>query len=136
MRTLDLLKQIKKETRTTIRVTAIKGMNMGREKEWAALLKKAEPMFIEVKGYVFVGASRQKLNIDNMPRHPEVQEFAQAIAKELGYQVIDEQVESRVVLLMKEDSPDRMLQWDWEVQEKAMKIDAKEKAPAIEIQPQ
>ena len=98
-----------------------------------ALLKKADPKFIEVKGYVFVGASRQRLCIDNMPRHPEIREFADQIAKECGYKFIDEQEASRVVLLMKEDTEDRIMKWDWETAENAIEM---KKEPAIPIQEQ
>lgn len=113
-RTLDVLKKIKDETRTTIRITMLKGINDVHPEQWGALLKKAEPMFVEVKGYSFVGASRQRLKIDNMPRHPEVRAFAEQVAEHAGYKVIDEQVASRVVLLMREDTPDRFFKWDWE----------------------
>jgi len=116
-KTLDLLSEIKNETRTTIRVTAIKGMNMVHPEQWAALIKKADPMFVEVKGYVFVGASRERLQIDNMPRHPEVRAWAEEIAKHAGYKFIDEQESSRVVLLMKEDRDDRIMKWEWEAEE-------------------
>jgi len=36
-----------------------------------------------------------------MPTHQEIQEFAMQIAKETGYNIIDESQESRVVLLSK-----------------------------------
>jgi tRNA wybutosine-synthesizing protein 1 len=36
-----------------------------------------------------------------MPNHREIREFATQIAKETGYNIIDESQESRVVLLSK-----------------------------------
>jgi len=66
-------------------------------------------MFVEVKAYMFVGSSRQRLEMKNMPYHHEVKEFAEEIAKHCGMKIIDEQEPSRVVLLMKEDRNDRIM---------------------------
>ncbi|MBU0461539.1 MAG: 4-demethylwyosine synthase TYW1 [Nanoarchaeota archaeon] len=111
LRSLDVMKKRKKETRTALRITLIKGMNDFRPEGYAALIKKAEPHFVEVKGYMYLGASRQKLEMKNMPRHHEVREFAQAISKHSGYKLIDEHQPSRVVLLMKEDTKDRVMRF-------------------------
>ena len=45
----------------------------------------------------------------SMPFHNEVKEFAQQIAHHCNYKIIDEHPASRVVLLMKEDFPERMI---------------------------
>ncbi len=100
MKSLSLLKKIK---RSCIRITLVKGLNMIYPKKYAKLIEKASPKFVEVKAYMFVGYSRQRLNIKNMPLHNEVKEFAEKIAESSGYKIIDEKKESRVVLLMKED---------------------------------
>jgi tRNA wybutosine-synthesizing protein 1 len=111
MRSLDILKKLKSKTRTCLRITAIKGMNMIDPEGYAALIKRAEPNFVEVKAYMFVGASQLRLEIKNMPRHKEVKEFAEQIAKASDYKVIDEHPKSRVVLLMKEDLKERMMKF-------------------------
>lgn len=103
LKSLDILKSIKNKTRTCLRITTIKGLNMIDPAGYARLIERAEPMFVEVKAYMFVGASRLKLDMANMPRHEEVKEFAEQIAESAGYKVIDEHKSSRVVLLMKED---------------------------------
>ncbi|MBU2561613.1 MAG: 4-demethylwyosine synthase TYW1 [Nanoarchaeota archaeon] len=103
LRSLDILKRLKSKTRTCLRITAIKDMNMLDPAGYAELIKRADPHFVEVKAYMFVGASTIKLDMANMPLHPEVKKFAEDIAKAAGYKVIDEQKASRVVLLMKED---------------------------------
>jgi tRNA wybutosine-synthesizing protein 1 len=103
LKSLDILKRLKDKTRTCIRFTAIKGMNMISPEKYAHLINLAEPHFVEVKAYMFVGASRLRLSMENMPRHHEVREFAEQICKHSGYKIIDEQEASRVVLLMKED---------------------------------
>jgi len=111
-RSLDVLRKLKGKTRTTVRVTAIKGVNMKEPERWAELIRKAEPKFVEIKAYMHLGASRQFLKRENMPLHPEVREFALEVGKQLGYQLIDEKADSRVVLLMKEDSADRIMKFD------------------------
>jgi tRNA wybutosine-synthesizing protein 1 len=106
---LDILKDLKQKTRTCIRITCIKDMNMIDPEAYADMIKKADPHFVEVKAYMFVGASRLKLDMANMPLHEDVKQFAEQIAHHSGYKVIDEHAPSRVVLLMKEDSPDRIM---------------------------
>jgi tRNA wybutosine-synthesizing protein 1 len=58
---------------------------------------------------MFVGASRLKLSIKNMPLHKDIKEFTEAIAEASGYKVIDEHPKSRVVLLMKKDFEGRKI---------------------------
>lgn len=110
-KTLVVLKKLKKKTRTSLRITLINGENMVNAKKWAKLIKKAEPNFVEVKAYMWVGASQDRLKIENMPLHNQVKDFAKKIATESGYKLIDEQKESRVVLLMKEDFPERIMKF-------------------------
>lgn len=92
----------KKKCRTAARITLIKGMNMEDLEGYAKLIKKANPDFVEVKAYMFVGSSRERLLMENMPFHPEVVEFSKQLEKLLKkWKIIDEQEESRVVLLAK-----------------------------------
>ncbi len=99
-RTLELLPSL--DTRKVIRHTLVKGWNMDYVKEYAKLDLLAEPDFIEPKAYVFVGYSRERLSIENMPRHEEIVTFANSLAEETGYRYEDEREDSRVVLLMRE----------------------------------
>jgi tRNA wybutosine-synthesizing protein 1 len=94
---LEAMPSIK--TRRAIRITAIKGLNLGNEGEFAKLIEKAQPDFVEVKAYMFIGYSRQRLLEENMPLHSEVLEFAEKINKHLGYTIAGESRPSRVVLL-------------------------------------
>jgi tRNA wybutosine-synthesizing protein 1 len=101
MRTLELLPSL--DTRKVIRHTLVKGWNMeGYEEAYAKLDMLAEPHFIEPKAYVFVGYSRERLTIENMPSHKEIREFSEKLAELTGYRYEDERTDSRVVLLMKE----------------------------------
>ncbi|MBN1377426.1 4-demethylwyosine synthase TYW1 [Candidatus Woesearchaeota archaeon] len=111
IKNLKQMKKLKKKTRTTIRITAIKGINMIKPEEWAEKLNIANPEFIEVKGYMFIGDSRKRMKKENMPFHKEVKEFAEEICKNSDYNIIDEQESSRVVLLMKKDTKDRIMKF-------------------------
>jgi tRNA wybutosine-synthesizing protein 1 len=95
--TLALLPSL--NTRKAIRITAIKRKNMSNEKEFAALIQRADPDFVEIKAYMFVGYSRKRLSMENMPLHSEVRAFAEKINNNLNYNIVEENKPSRVVLL-------------------------------------
>ena len=113
LRSLDLLSQFRVQgrTRTVIRLTLIKGVTMLPEYagQFAAMIKRANPMFLECKSYMYLGTSKERLEDTNMATHDEIRKFAEAVGKKCGYQVVDEQEESRVVLMMQEDAPERFL---------------------------
>lgn len=98
-KSLEILKELRKKTRTVIRITLIKGMNDTDVKGYTSLIKKAEPMFVEVKAYMFIGSSRLRLSIKNMPRHDAIKEFSEKLAKQLSWKIIDESKPSRVCLI-------------------------------------
>ncbi|MBD3164495.1 4-demethylwyosine synthase TYW1 [Candidatus Woesearchaeota archaeon] len=98
-KSLEILKELKKKTTTVIRITLIKGMNDTDIKGYAPLIKKAEPNFVEVKSFMFVGSARLRLSMANMCRHEYVKEFAKKLSNISGYEIKDESVESRVCLL-------------------------------------
>jgi tRNA wybutosine-synthesizing protein 1 len=72
---------------------------MEQPEEYAKLIKKADPDFVEVKAYMYVGSSRERLTMDNMPLFDEVKSFAEKIANECGKEIVNESEISRVVLL-------------------------------------
>jgi len=91
-------------TRTVVRLTLVRGENMHNPEGYARLIKLANPMFVEAKAYMFVGYSRNRLTINNMPRHEEIRAFAEELVRHLpGYHVEDEYEPSRVVLIMRDD---------------------------------
>ncbi len=103
-KTLELLSKIKNKTRTVFRMNLIRNLNMENEmiKEYAEMIKKSEPLFIEIKGYMAVGFARQRLGYDRMPTHEEIIDFANKILKFLPeYKILDEQEISRVCVLGK-----------------------------------
>jgi len=97
MKTLELLPSL--STRTVIRHTLVDKHNLGWEEEYAKLDQIADPTFVEPKGFVFVGSSRERLSIDNMPSHSKVKEFGERLGQMIGMQVLKEKPDSRVVLL-------------------------------------
>jgi len=97
---LELMKNMK--CRTVLRATVVKGINDGKWDEYAKIALNAEPDLIEIKSYMCIGFSRERgLGLDNMPKHAEIREHAQKLAREMGYKVKDEKKDSRVVLLSK-----------------------------------
>ena len=90
-------------TRRVVRHTLVRGWNLGWTEAYAELDSIARPEFIEPKGYVFMGRSRQRLGRDHVPEHEEIAAFARALARRTGYGVLDESPESKVVLLGRTD---------------------------------
>ncbi len=86
---------------TVIRLTLTRYLNLVDAEQYVPLLQKAQPTYIEPKGYVYVGASRQRLAFDNMPSHNEIQDFGRQLSVSLGYNILNESVPSRVLLLSK-----------------------------------
>ena len=66
---------------------------------------------VEVKAYMHIGYSQKRLPKKAMPTHDQVRKFAESLAKELGWRVLDEQAESRVVLLAKKDFKQRIMKF-------------------------
>ncbi|PYB67727.1 4-demethylwyosine synthase TYW1 [Thermoplasma sp. Kam2015] len=102
MRTLELLPSL--DTRIVIRHTLVHGVNMPYLDEYEMLDKKADPDFIEAKGYVHVGSSMTKLMASNMPSHTEILEFSHDLADRMGYTFVADRVESRVAMIAKDPS--------------------------------
>jgi len=102
-KTLKLLRKLK--TRKVIRMTIVKDLNMANKdaKEFAVLIKKAMPDFVEVKSFMSVGYARQRMGYEKMPSYREIKDFAKVLAKEIGnkYKVLNEHVGSRIVLIGK-----------------------------------
>ena len=83
-KTLELLPSL--NTRTVIRHTLVQGWNMSEDyvKLYSNMIHKAQPDFIEPKGYVFVGSSRMRMTLDNMPAHEQIQQFSKQLANKIG----------------------------------------------------
>jgi tRNA wybutosine-synthesizing protein 1 len=97
---LNMLSQLK--TRTVIRITLIRDYNNHDENipAFASMLRRADAHFIEVKSYMHIGRSRNRLERNNMLLMEEVRDFASKLAKQSGiFSEMDESFISRIVIL-------------------------------------
>ncbi|MBN2518699.1 MAG: 4-demethylwyosine synthase TYW1 [Candidatus Altiarchaeota archaeon] len=97
--TIDLLPSLK--ARKVIRITLIRDWNLsdGLIPEFARIIGRAEPDFVECKSYMCIGYSRKRLTLDNMVRHEEILDFSKKLSEETGYKLKDSKEDSRVALL-------------------------------------
>ncbi|MGY8702621.1 MAG: 4-demethylwyosine synthase TYW1 [Candidatus Poseidoniales archaeon] len=103
--TIDMLPSL--DTRIVCRHTLVKGENMAKEHiaQYASIDNRADPDFIECKGYTFVGHSRELMTIENMPWHEEILEFAGELAPMVDRRILDDSPPSRVALVGREIIP-------------------------------
>jgi len=85
--------------RSAVRITLVKGLNDIAPEMYAALLQDSGTRFVEVKGYMYLGYSRNRLQRNNMPEHEVVRAFTERIAAACDYTIRDENRLSRVVCL-------------------------------------
>ncbi len=100
MRSLDKINSL--GSNTVCRITAINGHNMDDPEGFVDLLDRGGFDFVEVKGYMHVGDSMERLDRNCMPGHGKVESFAEEIAEISGYERKDDNEPSRVVLLEKD----------------------------------
>ncbi|MEM1550047.1 MAG: 4-demethylwyosine synthase TYW1 [Candidatus Methanomethylicia archaeon] len=97
IKTLELFPSL--DTRKVFRLTMIKGWNMIKHEEYVKMIYKAEPDFVEVKAYEWVGESRKRLSRDAMPYMEDIRDFAMKLSDLTGYKIRGEFKPSGVVLL-------------------------------------
>jgi tRNA wybutosine-synthesizing protein 1 len=101
--TMDVLHG-KDDTRTVLRTTLMDGWNTDHPEWYAAMYRRADPDFVELKAYMHVGHSRGRLDRDVMPDHERVVEFAEAVMAHLpGHDVLREVPRSRVAMLARDE---------------------------------
>jgi tRNA wybutosine-synthesizing protein 1 len=84
---------------SAVRITLVGGLNDITPEKYAGLLQDSGASFVEVKGYMYLGYSRNRLKRENMPEHERVRRFAEEIATACDYRIKDENRLSRVVCL-------------------------------------
>ena len=97
---LNMLQKL--DTRTVIRITLIRNYNDSDEMipAFAKMLRQANTNFIEVKSYMHIGRSTNRLEHSNMLEMEEVRHFASELARQSGiFSVMDESFVSRIVVL-------------------------------------
>lgn len=116
LKTLELMPEIGKRTRTVLRMTVARGINDSGLEGYASQIKIAQPHYVEVKSMVFVGGARQperKLTLDSMLKIEEVRGLAAKLARMAGYIVADEHAPSRVVLLCRDRKTEKERKIPW-----------------------
>ena len=99
-KTLQMLKEL--DTRTVLRITLIRGYNDQNEMipAFAQMLKESSPHFVEIKSYMHVGRSTNRLERENMLEMEEVKNFSKEIVKQGKiFSMMDESYVSRIVIL-------------------------------------
>jgi len=86
-------------SKKAVRITLVRGYNLEHPERFARLIERANPDYIEPKGYVHVGYSRRRLERSDMPTLEEVLEFSRRLAEATGYVVADYSESSKVALL-------------------------------------
>lgn len=98
-KSLELMKSF--NCRTVLRLTLVKGLNLKDIDNYAKLILKAEPNFVEPKAFMHIGEAQKRLPRVAMPTHQEIIKFSQRLSKLISYRFKDHSPQSRVVLLSK-----------------------------------
>jgi len=106
------LSMMNKFNRNVMRLTLVRDYNFTDPEGYAKLIEKYKPMFVEPKGFSHIGHSQERLEVQNMPYHDEILEFAKKIEENSSYKVIDSKAESKVALLVREDFAGRKMDFE------------------------
>ena len=108
-RFLESLEKVRDSpSRTVTRLTLARNLNMTYPRGYAKLIEIAEPDFVEVKAYMHLGSSRNRLQRDSMPTHEEVMDFARDLSETLGYRLANHVPLSRVALLSRGSAQEKI----------------------------
>lgn len=110
-KTLHMLKDL--DTRTVLRITLIRDYNdhNGMIPAFAKMIEESSPHFVEIKSYMHVGRSTNRLEHENMLEMEEVKNFSKEVVKQSKiFSIMDESYVSRIVILQNnERSVDRWI---------------------------
>jgi len=102
--TLEMLEEL--DTRTVLRITLIRNYNTSDEMipALASMIMRSSPHFIEVKSYMHIGRSTNRLERSHMLEFDEVKRFASELASQSKiFSVMDESDISRIVVLQNQE---------------------------------
>ncbi|KRX98318.1 tRNA wybutosine-synthesizing protein 1 -like protein, partial [Trichinella pseudospiralis] len=101
MNSIDILRD--KKQRTVYRLTLVNQYNMNEVSQYASLIKRGQPDFVEVKGVTYCGDSKNsKITMANVPWHADVVDFVQQLVFQLDdYEIAAEHEHSNCVLIAK-----------------------------------
>ncbi|KAI9343079.1 tRNA-yW synthesizing protein 1-like protein [Zopfochytrium polystomum] len=92
----------KKKERTVFRLTLVKGFNIEDLDDYAKLIKRGNPDFVEVKGVTFCGfGDSNPLTMSNVPFHDEVANFVRTLCEKVSdeYEIACEHAHSCSLLI-------------------------------------
>ncbi len=92
--------------KTVFRMNLVRDLNMDDKfvREFAEMIKKSKPAFVEIKGFMSVGFARERMGYERMPTHEEMLEFIKKLEKALEgteYKLQDQHEISRAYVLCK-----------------------------------
>ena len=99
-KSLELLSEM--DTRTVLRMTMIRNFNDSTNSvnEFADLVRRGNPHFIEIKSYMHIGMSTQRLERSDMLEMDEIRGYSDLMRNSLGtFSIMDESEISRIVVL-------------------------------------
>jgi tRNA wybutosine-synthesizing protein 1 len=99
-KSLEFLSQAK--TRTVLRFTLIRNFNNESKfyDDFSKIIETGQPHFVELKSYMHIGMSTNRLEQSNMLEMDEVRSFANGLVLRLSdYVIMDESIVSRIVVL-------------------------------------
>ncbi len=100
MKSLEIVSNM--NTRTVLRMTMIRGYNEKKEnyKEFGELINFGNPHFIEIKSYMHIGMSTNRLEKSAMLEIQEIRDFVHSIIPFIpDFKIMDESEISRIVVL-------------------------------------
>ncbi|NWG08987.1 MAG: 4-demethylwyosine synthase TYW1 [Nitrososphaerales archaeon] len=105
MKSLEVTKSFK--CPVVMRITAIKGINMHDPENFSRLVSLSDCSYVEIKAYMHLGYSINRLARSNMPSFDDIKRFGDRVSELTGYNTTGSSEESRVVLLSKLKKPIR-----------------------------
>jgi len=103
MKTLELLQSF--SCPTVLRHTLVPKLNMVNPAGYAKLAEISDATYLEPKAAMSVGYARNRFSYEEMAWHDDIRSFAETLADETGYNIVDEQPASSIVLLSRLEKP-------------------------------
>ena len=96
----ELLKNV--PTRTVMKITCMKGLNMNSPENFAFLVEKMQPDIVACKAYAYMGYSKQRMKKENTPNFNEVYGFCEKLGKATNYEIANYKKGSDMVILRRQ----------------------------------
>src|SRR3989344_124664 len=107
---LELMKYFK-HSRTIMRTTITKGLNDHNAEEFSDLINIYKPKFVQLKGYSWLGESKKRLKLSNMPTMKDIENYGKVIEEKTGYIPKLKDKTSRVIIYLRDEKT-----WKWNLE--------------------